>query len=113
LDAAALAGVRVPNGSDKVSLSIEAPQCTLKAVVNAKSLRRAVAAIEAAGPDGVVVVLQGKLEGDHIVEAGIAATPKASRQVAQPLPQPSGPTVWVNGALRPAAGDVLTEEALA
>jgi len=48
--------------------------------VNAKSLRRSIAAIGEAGRDGVAVVLQGKLVDNVIQEAGIVA------QVKQPKP---------------------------
>jgi hypothetical protein len=82
LDPSVLAGLEVPNGTAKVTLRIKLPDRLLKAVVNAKSLRRCVAAIDAAGPDGVAVVLQGKLQGDELTEAGIAAQPKAPKVAA-------------------------------
>jgi hypothetical protein len=50
--------------------------------VNAKSLRRAVTAIAAGGPDSVTLLLQGKMEGNVILEAGIAAQPKAQKAAA-------------------------------
>ena len=83
LDPAALAGVEVPNGLSKVTLRVAVPGKTITAEVNAKSLRRTVAAIAAAGPNGVAVVLQGKLEpGDVLTEAGIAAQPKTPKPTA-------------------------------
>jgi hypothetical protein len=83
LDPAALAGVEVPNGLSKVTLRVAVPGKTIMAEVNAKSLRRTVAAIAAAGPNGVAVVLQGKLEpGDVLTEAGIAAQPKTPKTPA-------------------------------
>jgi hypothetical protein len=82
LDPAALSGLEVPNGMAKVALRIKLPSRTVKAEVNAKSLRRCVAAIDAAGPDGVAVVLQDKLEGDVLAEAGIAAQPKTPKAAA-------------------------------
>jgi hypothetical protein len=70
----------VPNGLSKATLRIAVPGKTIVAEVNAKSLRRTVAAIAAAGPNGVAVVLQGKLEpGDVLTEAGIAAQPKTPK----------------------------------
>ena len=57
LDPAALAGVEVPNGLSKVTLRVAVPGKTITAEVNAKSLQRTVAAIAAAGPNGVAVVL--------------------------------------------------------
>ena len=80
LDPAALVGVEVPNGLSKVTLRVAVPGKTIVAEVNAKSLRRTVAAIAAAGPNGVAVVLQGKLEDeDRLTEAGIAAQPKTPK----------------------------------
>jgi hypothetical protein len=80
LDPAALAGVEVPNGLPKVTLRVAVPGKTIVAEVNAKSLRRTVAAIAAVGPNGVAVVLQGKLEeGNRLTEAGIAAQPKTPK----------------------------------
>jgi hypothetical protein len=80
LDPAALAGVEVPNGLSKVTLHVAVPGKTIVAEVNAKSLRRTIAAIAAAGPNGVAVVLQGKLEeGNTLTEAGIAAQPKTPK----------------------------------
>ena len=49
----------------------------LSAELNAKSVRRALATIGEHGPDGVSVIVQGKLVGDTITEAGIFAQPKA------------------------------------
>ena len=80
LDPAALVGVEVPNGLSKVTLRVAVPGKTIVAEVNAKSLRRTVAAIAAAGPNGVAVVLQGKLEeGNMLTKAGIAAPPKTPK----------------------------------
>jgi hypothetical protein len=80
LDPAALAGVEVPNGLSKVTLRIAVLAKTIVAEVTAKSLRRTVAAIAAAGPNGVAVVLQRKLEpGDALTEAGIAAQPQTPK----------------------------------
>ena len=47
--------------------------------LNAKSLRRCIATIGEAGPDGVAVIL---LEGNAVVEAGIVAQPKAPKAAA-------------------------------
>jgi hypothetical protein len=99
LDPAALAGVEVPNGLSKVTLRVAVPGKTIVAEVNAKSLRRTVAAIAAAGPNGVAVVLQGKLEpGDVLTEAGIAAQPKT--------PKPTRTDAAEANADEPAAQDL-------
>ena len=58
LDPAVLAGVVVQNGLAKVTLRVAVPHKTIVAEVNAKTLRRTIAAITAAGPDAVAVVLQ-------------------------------------------------------
>jgi len=84
LDPAALAGVDVPNGLSKVTLRVAVSRKTIVAEVNAKSLRRTVAAIASAGPDGVAVVLQGKLEDENrLTEAGIAAQPKTPKPTSR------------------------------
>jgi hypothetical protein len=82
LDPAALIGVEVPNGLSKAKLQIAVAGRTVTAEVNAKSLRRAVTTIATGGPDSVTLLLQGKLEGNVILEAGIAAQPKAQKAVA-------------------------------
>jgi hypothetical protein len=83
LDPAALSGLEVPNGMAKAPVSITASGRTLTAELNAKSLRRAVTAIATAGgPDNVTVILQGILQGDVLLEAGIVAQPKAPKVAA-------------------------------
>jgi hypothetical protein len=83
LDPAALVGVEVPNGLSKATLRVTVDGRTVTAEVNAKSLRRAVTTISAAGPEGVAVIVQGKLEANGVLaEAGIAAQPKAPKVAA-------------------------------
>jgi hypothetical protein len=82
LDPTAIARITVPNGQPKFALQIRVGGRIYTADLNAKSLRRAIAAIGEAGPDGVAIVLQGKLVGDVIQEAGIAAQPKAPKPAA-------------------------------
>jgi hypothetical protein len=83
LDPAVLAEVVVPNGLAKVTLHVAVPEKTIIAEVNAKTLRRTIATIIAAGPDAVAVVLQGRLEsGNVLAEAGIAAQLKTPKAVA-------------------------------
>ena len=78
LDPAPLAGVIVPNGQARATLTVEAAGRTLRAELNAKSARRAVASINELGPAAVVCILQGKLnDGDVITEAGIVVAAKA------------------------------------
>jgi hypothetical protein len=45
-------------------------------------LNARIAAISEYGPDGVAVVIQGKLVGDVLTEAGIVAQPKVRPQTA-------------------------------
>ena len=79
LNPAALVGVEVPNCLSKVTLHVAVPGKTIVAEVNAKSLRKTVAAIAEAG-NGVAVVLQSKLEeGNRLTKAGIAAPPKTPK----------------------------------
>jgi hypothetical protein len=55
----------------------------LQAGLNAKTVRRAQAAIRTTGLDQVAVILQGRLDlGDVLTGAGISAQPKG------PRPQP-------------------------
>jgi hypothetical protein len=72
----------VPDGTKSCPISVTIAGRTLKAELNPKTLRRCLATIAETGPDGVALVLQGKLEGgDRLAEAGVVAqikTPKAA-----------------------------------
>jgi hypothetical protein len=53
---------------------------TVVADLNAKSVRKAIATINAAGPERVACILQGKLEAnDVLAEAGLSAQLKVSQ----------------------------------
>jgi hypothetical protein len=82
LDPAAIAGITVPNGTAKFAVKLRVAGRTLSADLNAKSLRRCVTAVQGAEEGGVAVVLQGRLEGDVIVDAGITAQPKTPKPAA-------------------------------
>jgi len=82
LDPAAAAALTMPNRQPRITLRISVAGRTLSADVNAKSLRRCIAAIGAAEPGGVAVALQGRLEGDAVLETGIVAQPKTPKPVA-------------------------------
>jgi hypothetical protein len=43
-------------------------------------VRRAVAAVREQGPDALAAILQGRLTGDRITEAGLSVQPKGPRQ---------------------------------
>jgi len=63
LNAEAVSRIQVPNGQAKTVLTVTAGGRTIRAEVNSKSLRRVIATIGEVGPDGVAVVLQGRLGG--------------------------------------------------
>lgn len=63
----------MPNGVPRITLTVAVADLTYQADVTAKPLRRCITAIQAAGPDGVVVVLQGKLVGRPVIDASISA----------------------------------------
>jgi ribosomal protein S3 len=79
LDPAEVAQIVAPDGRPRVVLAIRLPDRRITADLNAKSVRKALATISEHGPDGVSVVVQGKLMGDAITEAGIMAQPKVPK----------------------------------
>jgi hypothetical protein len=81
-DPAEVAQIVAHDGRPRVVVGIRLPDRRVSADLNAKSVRKAVAAISEYGPDGVAVIIQGKLVGDTIAEAGIVAQPKARHQTA-------------------------------
>jgi ribosomal protein S3 len=82
LEPAEVAQLVAPDGKPRVVLAIRLPDRRVSVDLNAKSVRKAVAAIAEHGPDGVAVIVQGKLVGDAITEAGIVAQPKVKPQTA-------------------------------
>jgi hypothetical protein len=80
IDPAPLARVQIPNGTSRVALSVAVAGRNLRADLNAKSARRAIATIAAHGPEAVACVLQGRLDGDTVLEAGLAVQPRAVPQ---------------------------------
>lgn len=83
LDPSAVGKVTVPNGVPQVAIQVMVGGRIVKANLNAKSLRRAVTRINEIGVEDCAVILQGRLEaGDLLVDAGIAAQPKAPRPSA-------------------------------
>ena len=82
LNARALKCIVVPDGRPRADIAIRLPDRWITADLNAKSVRKAVAAISEHGPDGVAVIIQGKLVGDALTEAGIVAQPKVPKPVA-------------------------------
>ena len=82
LDPAEVAQIVAIDGKPRTVIAIRLPDRRVSADLNAKSVRKAVATISEHGPDGVAVIIQGKLVGDLITEAGIVAQPKARHQTA-------------------------------
>ena len=82
LDPAEVAQLVARDGQPRVAIAIRLPDRRVTADLNAKSVRRALATITEHGPDGVSVVVQGKLVGDIITEAGIMAQPKVKPAAA-------------------------------
>lgn len=75
-----------PAGNPVVELEIEGTPLVLRAVLNGKSVRRAIKTIAEHGPDNVNVLLQGNLRpaaepgGPYELDAaGLNVTPKAAK----------------------------------
>lgn len=58
----------------------------LTAELNSKSLRRACATVAAGDPAAVNLLLQGKLVGNRVEDAGIAATVRTANPPPTPAP---------------------------
>ena len=78
-----------PAGNPAVELEIEGTSLVMRAVLNGKSVRRALKTIAELGPDNVNVLLQGNLRpaaaaGDpyELDCAGLAVTPKTAKPEA-------------------------------
>jgi hypothetical protein len=82
LDPTEVAQIVAPDGKPRVVIDIRLPDRRVSADLNAKSVRRAIAAIGEHGFDGVAVIIQGKLVGDIITEAGMFSQPKVRPQAA-------------------------------
>jgi hypothetical protein len=80
LEAAELLDVAVPDGKPRLVLTIRLPDGTVTADLNSKSVRRAVAAIREQGAEAVAAILQGRLSGGTIAEAGLSVQPKGPRK---------------------------------
>jgi hypothetical protein len=77
-----VAQIVAPDGKPRVVIDIQLPDRRVTVDLNAKSVRKVLATIGEHGPDGVAVILQGKLVGDSTTEAGIVAQPKVRPQAA-------------------------------
>ena len=79
-------------GSSKatVTLKLKSDGLELKAEVKAKSYRDALAKVDSS-PHGAYVVLQGKLKGRDIVEAGFTIQPIVPKELCTSLSNPQAP----------------------
>jgi hypothetical protein len=76
LDPAEVARLEAPDGKPRVVIGIRLPDRRVSVDLNAKSVRKAIAVIREHGPDSVAAVIQGRLAGDSIIEAGRVAQAK-------------------------------------
>jgi hypothetical protein len=83
VDPTDLVGASVPAGESKAPVAIETDGRTIRADLNAKSLRKALETLRSEGPTGVAIVLQGRLDGNNVLlDAGIAAQPRKQQAAA-------------------------------
>jgi hypothetical protein len=82
LDSVEVTQLVAPDGQPRVVVEIQLPDRRVTADVAAKSVRRALATIAEHGPDVVAVIIQGKLVGDTIADAGLMAQPKVRPRAA-------------------------------
>ena len=83
LNAAELAAQADPVGA-RVVLAVEVAGRTVTADIAAKALRKAKATIAEHGADQVALILQGKLDGNAVMEAGLVAQPKTPKAGSAP-----------------------------
>jgi len=86
LDPAALADLAVPNGIARITLHITAGEARYTVDLNAKNARRAIAMIRELGPENVAAIVQGRLAGNAIAEAGLVVQPRTKPAQAEPTP---------------------------
>ena len=79
IDPAELLDVPVPDGKPRVELTIRLPQGSVTADLSAKSVRRAIAMVREHGPEAVAAIVQGRLSGSQIAEAGLSVQPKGPK----------------------------------
>jgi hypothetical protein len=79
IDPAELLDVPVPDGKPRIVLTVRLPDGTVTADLNAKSVRRAIAMVREHGPEAVAAIVQGRLSGSQIAEAGLSVQPKGPK----------------------------------
>jgi hypothetical protein len=81
LDPAELRALKAPD-SGRVVIQINVAGRTITADIPSKGLRKTQAVIAQTGPTGAFAMVQGRLEGDTVTEAGLVAQAKAAKEVA-------------------------------
>ena len=79
LNAAELLDIEVPDGKPRFVLTIRLPDGAVTADLAAKSVRRAIAMVREHGPEAVAAIVQGRLSGSLIAEAGLSVQPKGPK----------------------------------
>jgi hypothetical protein len=75
-----------PDGKPRCVVHINVASRTITADLNAKSVRKAIAAIRESGPENVACILQGKLAADNtLAEAGLTVQVKAKTETPAAL----------------------------
>jgi hypothetical protein len=90
LNPAEVAAVPAP-ATSRVKLSIDVDGRCVTADIASKSLRKAQATIAEHGADNVAAILQGKLQGNTVVEAGLVAQPKKEKPADKTAPSAAPP----------------------
>jgi hypothetical protein len=96
LDAAELARISTPEGGPaRIVLNVRLPDRVVVVDLAAKAIKRAKATIAELGPEGVAVVVQGRLlaNPDRIADAGLVAQPRAKKAEAEPVTAPANAVV--------------------
>jgi hypothetical protein len=86
LNAAEVAALPAPDGQTRSRLTISCEGRGYTTDIATKALRKAKATIAANGVDSVFVMVQGKLKGNEIIEAGIVAQVKLTAKGEETKP---------------------------
>ena len=79
LNAAELLDIDVPDGKPRFVLTIRLPSGAVMADLAAKSVRRAIVMVREHGPEAVAAIVQGRLSGSQIAEAGLSVQPRGPK----------------------------------
>lgn len=82
LNPAELADLVVPDGQPRFLLTIRLPAGVVTADLATKSVRRAIAMVREHGAENMAAIVQGRLSGSQIAEAGLSVQPKAVKPEA-------------------------------